>query len=83
MSKAQENELSQLHATLAVALAEEINKTFEDKNGNLVRSAAMLNVARQFLKDNGIAADAQLPQMQHLLGEMPQFDTLTGDFKLQ
>ena len=47
-------ELGDLHGSLAKILVEEIQKENLDKDGNKVRSAAILNVARQFLKDNGI-----------------------------
>ena len=51
---ASNKELGDLHNHLAKILAEEIQKENLDKDGNKVRSAAILNVARQFLKDNGI-----------------------------
>lgn len=47
-------ELGDLHGHLAKILAEEIQKEHLDKDGNKVRNASVLNVARQFLKDNGI-----------------------------
>lgn len=47
-------ELGDLHGQLAKILTEEIRKENLDKDGNKVRNAAILNVARQFLKDNGI-----------------------------
>lgn len=47
-------ELGDLHGHLAKILTEEIQKENLDKDGNKVRNAAILNVARQFLKDNGI-----------------------------
>ena len=51
---ASDKELGDLHGHLAKILKEEIQKENLDKDGNKVRSAAILNVARQFLKDNGI-----------------------------
>ena len=51
---ASNKELGDLHGHLAKILAEEIQKENLDKEGNKVRNAAILNVARQFLKDNGI-----------------------------
>lgn len=51
---AKAKEMADLHATLATILSEEIQKTQVDRDGNVVRSASMLNVARQFLKDNGV-----------------------------
>ena len=47
-------ELGDLHGHLAKILKEEILKEHLDKDGNKVRNASVLNVARQFLKDNGI-----------------------------
>ena len=51
---ASNKELGELHGHLAKILKEEIQKENLDKDGNKVRNAAILNVARQFLKDNGI-----------------------------
>lgn len=51
---ANNKELGDLHGKLAKILAEEIQKENIDSNGNKVRNASVLNVARQFLKDNGI-----------------------------
>ena len=51
---ASNKELGDLHGHLAKILSEEIQKENLDKDGNRVRNAAILNVARQFLKDNGI-----------------------------
>lgn len=65
---AKAKEMADLHATLATILSEEIQKTQIDKEGNVVRSASMLNVARQFLKDNGIEsigdANAQVKELK-------------------
>lgn len=51
---ASNKELGDLHGQLAKILVEEIKKENIDANGNKVRNASVLNVARQFLKDNGI-----------------------------
>ena len=51
---ANNKELGDLHGKLAKILAEEIQKENIDSNGNKVRNASVLNVTRQFLKDNGI-----------------------------
>lgn len=51
---ASNKELGDLHGQLAKILVEEIKKENIDANGNRVRNASVLNVARQFLKDNGI-----------------------------
>jgi len=49
---ADKDDLEKLHASLATTLASAI--TQKDENGGL--NASVLNVARQFLKDNGIQA---------------------------
>lgn len=74
MSRAKEDQLGELHQELARVLKEEIHKEYLDKNGVPMRSAAMLNVARQFLKDNNIQADEDNPAMQSLIGSLPSFD---------
>ncbi len=51
---ASNKQLEDLHGQLAKILADEIQKENIDKDGNRVRNASVLNVARQFLKDNGI-----------------------------
>lgn len=52
MSKADNNTLNELHGVLAKVLLDEILNPAEDNKGR----AAILNVARQFLKDNGVEA---------------------------
>lgn len=58
MSKATEKALSDLHAVLAETLGKAIKADYFDGEGNKLpcAPAAILNVARQFLKDNGIDA---------------------------
>lgn len=59
MSKASEDALANLHAQLATVLKEALSATGTDEAGNaLPPSPAILSVARQFLKDNFITADA-------------------------
>lgn len=58
MSKAaKESALQELHAALAKTFMESIDEV--DENGK--RNAAVLNAARQFLKDNGVACARDLP----------------------
>lgn len=54
MSKASEAALSELHASLATVLKDAMGKLNEEGLPN----AAILSVARQFLKDNHIEAGA-------------------------
>lgn len=58
MSKAKENELSDLHKQLAEKLKTLLTQQYFDKDGNEIPCPAqVLNVARQFLKDNHIECD--------------------------
>jgi len=75
MARAHEDALGELHQELAKVLKEEVSKTYQDKDGNTSRSAAMLSVARQFLKDNNIQAEESNPAMQSLIGALPSFDS--------
>ena len=69
-------EMSDLHAALAKVLAEEIQ--------SIERSPAMLNVARQFLRDSGIDVDpdrkpAEITELEkafdeHFVDGLPSFD---------
>lgn len=50
-------QLSELHAALAGVLLDAVKTELVDENGNKVPPpAAILNVARQFLKDNNVDA---------------------------
>lgn len=70
MSRASETELSLLHAELAKAL----KASLFNEDGSINTSAA--SVARQFLKDNFVTADASAKgsPLAELAG-MPEFDT--------
>lgn len=74
MSRATENELGSLHEELARILKTEIRKEVVDKDGNVVRPAAILNVARQFLKDNNITATIDNKPMRELVDSLPSFE---------
>lgn len=69
MSKrASENQLSELHLALAAVLKDQLQ--FKDENGKA--NAAILNVARQFLKDNGIdGAAGEVKELAELAEEFP------------
>lgn len=63
-------QLSNLHAALATVLAEQIH--LKDDLGR--SNGAILNVARQFLKDNGIDADVRENKELQILAEELPFD---------
>lgn len=75
MSKATEQALSDLHAKLAETLKDAIEAPYYDQNGNKLPSApaAILNVARQFLKDNGIDATIKPGTPLGNLANLPVF----------
>lgn len=73
--KATEGELSELHSQLARTLRDIL------KSGEA--NSAMLNVARQFLKDNGIECDGmENPEIKNIVDEIPAYvgvDTFNDD----
>lgn len=70
--KATESELNDLHGVLAKVLKEEVQRIIIDKDGNAGRNASMINVARQFLKDNKIEALAEhSPELKNLVDALP------------
>ena len=81
MSKAASRpELEELHAALALELAsaiKEVEVTVEETEGGTVvskkRNAAILSVARQFLKDNNVDCAAGRPSkpLQALAASLP------------
>lgn len=73
-ARATEDQLGSLHDELAKILKQEIGRTVVDKDGNVVRPAAILNVARQFLKDNNITATVDHKPMRDLVESLPSFD---------
>lgn len=87
MSKADEKALSGLHGKLAEVLTQAITQgvpikdrdglAITDKDGNVMTEpapAAILNVARQFLKDNKIEAIAAPGTPLHDLADLPVFE---------
>ncbi len=67
-NSATESELGSLHTELAKILKKQIKMTDEDGKAN----ASILNVARQFLKDNGIDASPEHNQeLKELSEELP------------
>ena len=76
MNKADEKALGSLHGKLADVLKEAISQQyFDEKTGAAVPPpAAILNVARQFLKDNKIEAVDAVGSPLHSLADLPVFD---------
>ena len=76
MNKADEKSLSGLHGKLAEVLKEALNQEYLDPEtgAKLPPPAAILNVARQFLKDNKIEAIAAAGSPLHSLADLPVFD---------
>jgi hypothetical protein len=76
MSKADEKALSGLHGKLAEILQEAITQDYgvDDQGVKVPPPAAILNVARQFLKDNKIEAVAAPGTPLHDLADLPVFD---------
>lgn len=76
MNKADEKALGSLHGKLADVLKEAISQQyFDEKTGAACPPpAAILNVARQFLKDNKIEAIAAEGSPLAGLADLPVFD---------
>lgn len=76
MNKADEKALGELHGVLANVLKEALGKDYVDpETGEKVPPpAAILNVARQFLKDNKIEAIAAQGSPLAGLADLPVFD---------
>ena len=70
---ATQDALGALHTALATVLADALGQRYQDEDGNATPpSAAILNVARQFLKDNGIEAQvAEGSPLKSLLANLP------------
>lgn len=76
MNKADEKALSGLHGKLAEILQEAISQDYgiDDQGVKVPPPAAILNVARQFLKDNKIEAVAAPGTPLHDLADLPVFE---------
>ena len=75
LSKADEKALGSLHGKLAEVLTEALSQDFTDpETGLSMPPAAILNVARQFLKDNKIEAIAASGSPLGDLSDLPVFD---------
>ena len=75
MDKADEKALGGLHGQLADILSKAIGQEYVDGEGNKIPPpAAILNVARQFLKDNRIEAQAVQGSPLAGLANLPVFD---------
>lgn len=76
MNKADEKALGGLHGKLAEVLKEALSQDYIDPETGqkLPPPAAILNVARQFLKDNKIEAVAAEGSPLHNLADLPIFE---------
>jgi hypothetical protein len=76
MNKADEKALGSLHGKLAEVLKEALDQEYVDPDTGikLPPPAAILNVARQFLKDNKIEGIAAEGSPLHSLADLPVFD---------
>lgn len=76
MNKADEKALGSLHGKLADVLREALEQPYSDPEtgAKLPPPAAILNVARQFLKDNKIEAIAAEGSPLAGLADLPVFD---------
>jgi ABC-type branched-subunit amino acid transport system substrate-binding protein len=75
MNKADEKALGGLHGKLAEVLKDALSQPYADDQGNPVPPpAAILNVARQFLKDNKIEAIAATGSPLADLADLPIFE---------
>jgi hypothetical protein len=77
---ASEDALGELHNELAKILSKSLKKRYKDKEGNdIPPPAQILNVARQFLKDNRIEA---LPVPGSALEELADLPVFEEDDKI-
>lgn len=76
MNKADEQELAGLHGELAKVLKDAITRDYVDPDSGekVPPPAAILNVARQFLKDNKIEATAPPGSAMGDLSDLPIFE---------
>jgi hypothetical protein len=76
MNKADEKSLAGLHGKLAEVLKEALEQEYLDPDSGikLPPPAAILNVARQFLKDNKIEAVSAVGSPLHNLADLPVFE---------
>lgn len=76
MNKADEQALGGLHGKLAEVLKDALSQEYldPDTGAKVPPPAAILNVARQFLKDNKIEAIAVAGSPLHSLADLPVFD---------
>jgi len=76
VNKADEKELGSLHGALARLLKESLQQEYTnpDTGEKIPPPAAILNVARQFLKDNKIEAIGVAGSALHDLSDLPVFE---------
>lgn len=75
-NKADEKELGSLHGALAKILRDSLQQEYTnpDTGERIPPPAAILNVARQFLKDNKIEAIGVAGSALHDLSDLPIFE---------
>jgi hypothetical protein len=77
MAKAKKTTLTDLHSRLAEVLTDALDTTTDQDGKTVGPNAAILNVARQFLKDNQITADLdkspELSKLNERLNSLPSF----------
>lgn len=75
INKADEQAMDSLHGQLAKVLTEHLQGTIDPETGAKIPApAAILSVARQFLKDNGIDAVAKKGSPLGELAGLPEFE---------
>lgn len=76
MSKASKKDMEALHGALTRYLADAVSGSVKDADGNPVPpSPALLNVARQMLKDNHIEGPAvEGSDLKRISNNLPKFD---------
>jgi hypothetical protein len=76
INKADEKELGSLHGALAKILRDSLQQEYTnpDTGERIPPPAAILNVARQFLKDNKIEAIGVTGSALHDLSDLPIFE---------
>lgn len=75
LTKADEKALGSLHGKLAEVLKDALGQSYKDEAGKpMPPPAAILNVARQFLKDNKIEAINAVGSPLHDLSDLPVFE---------
>lgn len=81
--KATVKALGNLHARLAEVLTDSLQDQYDADGNKLPPNAAILNVARQFLKDNKIEAVPAKGSPLGTLADLPVFEDETYNYTRQ